>query len=137
MHPICWLHISDIHLTARDVWSQDIVLRALCDHMARQRGSGTAADFIMVTGDLAFSGKVEEYALAAGFLDALSAASGVPRRLMFTIPGNHDVDRDRQKLCFVGARASLENQSRVDALLTGGEDLETLLKRQENYRRFE
>ena len=137
MRPVCWLHISDIHLSASAAWSQDVVLTAMCKQIKEQRALGTVTDFILVTGDIAFSGKSEEYALAAEFLDALCAASGVPKERVFCIPGNHDIDRDRQLLCFRGARATLSDPSRVDAVLEGGEDLETLLKRQENYRRFQ
>ncbi|MGH8728756.1 MAG: metallophosphoesterase family protein [Burkholderiales bacterium] len=137
MRSICWLHISDIHLRERDAWSQDVVLKAMCDHIAHQRALGTTADFILVTGDIAFSGKAGEYALAAGFFDALGAAAAIPKERIYCVPGNHDIDRDRQRLCFQGARAALHDQNRIDALLAGGEDLETLLKRQENYRQFQ
>lgn len=137
VRPICWLHISDIHMRVCDAWSQDVVLKAMCEHIQRQRSDGTAADFILATGDIAFSGKTDEYALAATFFNALSTASGVPKERIFCIPGNHDIDRDRQKMCFLGARASLQDQNRTDALLATGEDLETLLKRQESYRRFQ
>lgn len=104
MRPICWLHISDIHMSARDAWSQDVVLTAMCGQIKQQRAKGEAADFILVTGDLAFSGKAGEYALVAEFFDALCAASGVPKERMFCVPGNHDIDRDRQILCLLGAR---------------------------------
>ncbi len=137
MRPIYWLHISDIHARRSDAWSQDVVLTAMCEHIARQRANGTSADFILATGDLAFSGKASEYALAAEFFDALSTASGVPKEHIFCIPGNHDIDRDRQNLCFRGARASLQDQNRIDSMLEAGDDLETLLKRQENYRGFQ
>jgi hypothetical protein len=124
-------------MRARDAWSQDVVLKALCDQVARGRAEGQESDFIVATGDIADAGKAEEYALAASFFDELSAASGVPKERVFCIPGNHDVDRGRHKLCFLGARAHLQNQTLVDALLAGGEDLETLLKRQENYATFQ
>jgi 3',5'-cyclic AMP phosphodiesterase CpdA len=137
MRSISWLHISDIHMSARNAWSQDVVLTAMCDHIGRQRAGGTAADFILATGDLAFSGRADEYTLVAEFFDALSSASGVTKERIFCIPGNHDIDRGRQHLCFLGARASLQDQNRIDTLLTAGEDLETLLKRQENYRHFQ
>lgn len=138
MRAICWLHVSDIHLRACDAWSQDVVLGAMCDRIREQRREGhVTPDFIVATGDIAFSGKSSEYALAADFFDALSAASGVFKDRIFCIPGNHDIDRERQKLCFLGARQSLQNQSKIDELLAGGEDLETLLKRQENYRNFQ
>jgi len=137
MRSICWLHISDIHMRASDAWSQDVVLTAMCDHIAQQRAEDCAVDFILATGDLASSGKADEYVLAAKFFDALSTASGVPKERIFCIPGNHDIDRERQNLCFLGARTSLRDQNRIDALLTSGEDLKTLLKRQENYRNFQ
>ena len=45
--------------------------RAMCEHIERQRAEGTVPDFILMTGDLASSGKEDEYALASGFFDAL------------------------------------------------------------------
>jgi len=136
MLPICWLHISDIHVRERDSWSQDVVLTAMCEHITRQCDKGITPDFILATGDLAFSGKVDEYALVADFFDALSKASGVSKERIFCIPGNHDIDRDRLKTCFSGTRMFLKDQNRIDGLLEAGEDMDTLLKRQENYRDF-
>jgi predicted phosphodiesterase len=137
MRPICWLHISDIHMRPRDAWSQDVVLQALADDIQRRRRDNLP-DFILVSGDLAFSGKAEEYALIPTFFDALSAASGVPRERIFCIPGNHDIDRERQKLAFIGARVLLQDQNRTDALLSpeSRQDLSGLLQRQEHYHRF-
>ena len=45
MRPICWLHISDIHMRARDAWSQDVVLTAMCEQIKQQLAKGVAADF--------------------------------------------------------------------------------------------
>lgn len=137
VRPICWLHTSDVHMRESAVWSHDIVLKAMCEDIARQRREGTSADFILATGDLAFSGKAEEYKLAESFFDAVSTASGVPKDRIFCIPGNHDIDRERQKMCFRGVRKFIESQNQIDLLLSGGEDIETLLKRQENYRKFQ
>lgn len=105
MRPICWLHMSDIHMNARDAWSQDVVLRAMSERIEKLRREGLEPDFILVTGDLAFSGKADEYGLVAEFFDAVSTASGVPRERMFCVPGNHDIDRGRQKLAFHGGRS--------------------------------
>jgi predicted phosphodiesterase len=137
VRPICWLHVSDIHMRVSTAWSQDVVLRAMCENIARKRTEGVSFDFILATGDLAFSGKADEYKLVAEFFDALSAASGVPKAKIFCIPGNHDIERDRQKMCFRGARGSLQSQNHIDLLLSPGDDLETLLKRQEAYRSFQ
>ena len=137
MRPICWLHISDIHMRVSDAWSQDVVLKAMCDDTARQRKGGMSLDFILATGDLAFSGHADEYKLVASFFDALIGAAGVPREPIFCIRGNHDIDRERQRMCFLGARNFAQSPNQIDVLLSPGEDLETLLKRQENYRNFQ
>ena len=136
MRPICWLHISDIHLTRREVWSQDVVLRAMCEQIESQRADGVVPDFVLMTGDIASTGKDEEYALASDFFDALSAASDVPTGLIFCIPGNHDVDRSLYPVCFAGARTVLHNQTHVDSLLAPSDDLQILLLRQRSYRGF-
>jgi hypothetical protein len=57
VRPITWLHISDFHLRDRDAWSQDVVLRAMCEAIARQRGEGTRLDFVLATGDVPYAGK--------------------------------------------------------------------------------
>ena len=126
MRPIAWLHISDLHLKASDVWSQDVVLKAMCDDIERMRHAGGWFDFILVSGDLAFSGGATEYGLIETFLDALCGAAGVPKECVFTIPGNHDVDRNKQKMCFAGVRHVVQSQSRVDSFLASNEDLGTL-----------
>ena len=137
VRPICWFHTSDVHMRVSAAWSHDVVLKAMCEDIAQQRKEGTSADFILATGDLAFSGKADEYKLAAGFFEAISAASGVPKDRIFCIPGNHDIDRERQKMCFLGVRKFAESQNQIDMMLAPGEDIVTLLKRQENYRNFQ
>lgn len=138
VRPISWLHVSDVHLRPRDAWEQDLVLRAMCDDI-RSRRDTCAADFVLLSGDLAFSGKSAEYEIAAAFLDALSEACGVPTARIYCVPGNHDVDRDRQRMAFIGARATLCDQNRTDAFLapSSHEELQTLLRREEGYRTFQ
>ena len=138
MRPITWLHLSDVHLRPRDAWQQDLVLRAMCADI-RNRRDTLALDFVLLSGDLAFSGKPEEYEIAATFLDALSEACGVPTASIYCVPGNHDIDRDRQRMAFTGTRATLQDQNRIDAFLAlaSREELETLLRREEGYRTFQ
>ena len=137
MRPICWLHISDFHITEDNSWSQDVVLSAMCNKIEQQHSQGVKTDFILATGDLAYSGKAEQYTLVASFFDQLSQSSGVAKERIFCVPGNHDINRNRQYFCFLGARSYLVDQSRVDVLLTPQEDLKNLLLRQEAYRKFQ
>ena len=111
MHPIRWLHISDIHMRPRDAWEQDVVLRAMCADIERQRAE-LAIHFVLVSGDLAYSGKPEEYALVGQFFHALATAAGVQAERIYCIPGNHDIDRSRQSFCFRGARAALQDANK-------------------------
>ena len=137
MRPITWLHISDIHLRSDKKWSQDVVLKAMCKNIEEQRAAGNELDFVLMTGDIAFSGNTEEYKLAESFFEDFQVASGVPKERIFCVAGNHDIDRTRQSMCFRGARAELHDPNQVDILLEGGENLETLLMRQGNYRHFQ
>ena len=137
MREIVWLQVSDIHMRQHDEWSQDIVLRAMAESIRQRCSQGLTLDFILATGDLAFSGKKEEYDLVERFFDELVSASGVPKERIFCIPGNHDVNRDRQRLCFQGARSALTGPNAVDPVLApDNDDLATLTQRQEGYRAF-
>lgn len=93
--PIRFLHISDLHLRPGRVkrYDQDRVLKGLLDFLERDRES-FPLDLILVTGDLAQSGKAEEYALVSEFLSMLMKNSSVPTEHVFVVPGNHDIDRD-------------------------------------------
>ena len=116
MRPITWLHVSDFHLRESHAWPQDVVLKAMSSGIEARRKEGTTFDFILATGDLAFAGKAPEYELGAAFFDNLTASAGVPRERIFCIPGNHDVQRDRQTMAFTGARQKLESQNEVVVL---------------------
>jgi hypothetical protein len=121
----------------RDEWSQDLVLRAMADSIRERCSRGLTVDFILVTGDLASSGRKEEYKLVEHFFDELASASRISKERIFCIPGNHDVNRDRQKLCFRGARTELTSPNTVDPVIApGSDDLATLMQRQEAYQAF-
>lgn len=92
--PIRFLHISDLHLrpAAGKKYEQGRVLAGLFALLERERDA-TPLDLIFVTGDLAQSGRAEEYVLVVELLTRLMAATGVPRERVFVVPGNHDVDR--------------------------------------------
>lgn len=87
------LHLSDIHIKS----TRDPILK---------RGKNIAASvfsllpsasrvFIVVSGDIAFSGQAQQYALAATFFDEIRTAiveeADVPVSFI-VVPGNHDCD---------------------------------------------
>jgi hypothetical protein len=109
----------------------------MCTSIDRRCKEAGGLDFILATGDLAFSGKAEEYQLARVFLDEVLRVTQLPRERIFFIPGNHDVNRDRQKMCFSGARHVLQSENAIDDFLGSPEEVATLLQRQESYYEFQ
>jgi 3',5'-cyclic AMP phosphodiesterase CpdA len=92
--PLKWLHISDFHFKGGDPYDRDVVLGALVRSVGKYRGRGVRADLIFATGDVAHSGKPNEYEAATAFFDALLDAAQVEKSRLFIVPGNHDVDRE-------------------------------------------
>lgn len=133
-----WLHISDLHLErGQSEWSHKVVLRALLSDVATRVKEDIRPHFILVSGDLAFAGLREEYVLVEAFLDDLRSAVNLPREKVFCIPGNHDNNISVQKTCHVGAQQVLTSPQEVDRFLADKDERETLLKRQQEFRRFE
>lgn len=86
-----WLHISDVHECKREGYHRT----AMHDEIiATVKAADKKPDFVFFTGDLAFSGSREEYAcLLDRFLSPLRDALS-PDCPIFTVPGNHDVNRE-------------------------------------------
>ena len=93
------LHFSDIHFKSpecnnldtdpntsiRDKLSLDIQQRCSLDDKN--------VDAILITGDIAFAGKQEEYDTASNWIDQLCEETGCKKEDVYVVPGNHDVDR--------------------------------------------
>lgn len=90
------VHLSDIHFTraSGNVHDVDQTVR---DELLRDVEAVTkklgAANGVLVTGDIAFSGKKEEYQHAAEWLRKVCEAVGCEEQKVAVVPGNHDVDR--------------------------------------------
>jgi predicted phosphodiesterase len=109
--PVTRLHISDLHVRTGDSYDRDVVFRALvrCVRGFREK-KGRTPDLIFTTGDIGYSGRADEYAIATKFFDELLEAAGLDRRRLYVVPGNHDVDRDAGS----GLRMEFDAQSDVD-----------------------
>lgn len=133
---ISWLHLSDFHLRANLEWSQDVVLRSLLEDVTARYSGPQAPDLLFVTGDVAFSGKAEEYRVAEDFIRTLQAATSVPPERLFIVPGNHDIDRSLEEDAFRGVRGALSNELEVDRFLSNDARRRTLFRRQVEFRSF-
>lgn len=89
------LHLSDIHFRRHENGDPDEELRNELERDAARLIKRIGhVDGVLVTGDIAFSGKAREYDIAAEWLDRLCGLIGCPIQDVWVIPGNHDVDRD-------------------------------------------
>jgi predicted phosphodiesterase len=95
---LTFLHLSDIHfvrgfsgVSAYDV--DEVVRNELVRDAKRLLPTLGSLDGILVTGDIAFAGKAEEYEIALKWLAEVSGALGCEPEYVWCVPGNHDVDQ--------------------------------------------
>jgi predicted phosphodiesterase len=94
---LSFIHLSDIHFNkySSDYYDIDSDLRneILLDIEASAKSQLMNVKGVLVCGDIAFSGKEEEYKIALDFLSELCARLEIPESMVFCVPGNHDVDQ--------------------------------------------
>lgn len=108
------LQLSDIHFGQEKKGEGahlDDVRRQLLADLATLLGASKALDLILISGDIAFSGKKQEYDRAVEWLDDLIAVGRCDENAILTIPGNHDVDVDLISLSAKQVHVQLRNSS--------------------------
>ena len=94
-----FIHFSDIHFKSPhcndpdsdpDIKIRDAVLQ---DIQKMIDINGEPVDGILITGDIAFAGREDEYSAARGWLTEVSSEFNIPDDRIYVVPGNHDVDR--------------------------------------------
>lgn len=96
---IAFVHLSDIHFGQERggtvVVHDDAKARLVEDIDARvQELPEKKAAGVIITGDIAYAGKADEYKAAAAWLDKVAAAAKCKITDIMVVPGNHDIDRD-------------------------------------------
>ena len=97
---IAFIHLSDIHFGQEKGGTLEIhndAKERLVEDVARavKRLPGGIASGIIISGDIAYAGKHDEYADAGQWLDRVAKAAGCAITDIQVVPGNHDIDRDR------------------------------------------
>lgn len=140
-----FLHLSDIHFGLEKggtLVKHESVRNALISDvktLAEKRGP---ASRVLVTGDVSYSGKHDEYKTATEWLEKLTVACGCDETHVSTIPGNHDCDlsaiTNQAKMIYAQFRLSTPEQ--VQANLHGisqdGEASNPFLPKLTAYREF-
>lgn len=95
---LSFVHLSDIHFNkySGDPYDVDNDLRSMLLYDVRENfhKSIDSCNGILICGDIVFSGKEKEYAIASEFLRTLCDKLGLPDSSVYCVPGNHDVDQD-------------------------------------------
>ncbi len=141
--PAIFVHVSDIHFGQErdhDLHIHNDVKQQLIADAAEvvgALGSGSAQG-ILVTGDIAYSGKAEQYDEAGQWLDELASAIGCEIHQVQMVPGNHDMDRDKLS---VGGNSILDyiragGPAEYEKVISNDNDRATLFSRFEAYGRF-
>lgn len=94
---LIFLHLSDIHFSKRcgSTYDPDLDLRReLVTDAFRVKEQVKFCSGILVSGDIAFGGKPDEYKIAGGWLREVSKTLDCPEEAVWVVPGNHDIDRD-------------------------------------------
>ena len=138
---VTWIHLSDLHFRLppahtedREPYDSRIVLSALLDDVAGQVAEHhLQPDFIVVTGDVAFSGKSEEYELAGRFFDDLLEIVHLGKERLFIVPGNHDVDRSQVTLSMRETGDAIQDRSMANDVLAARERRGEMMARFQGY----
>jgi formylglycine-generating enzyme required for sulfatase activity/predicted phosphodiesterase len=120
-----WLHLSDWHQRGPDFDRQVVRDALLADLRDRAKLNPALAevDFVIFSGDAAWSGKAEEFKAAREvFFDPVMSVlteGGQPPNKLFLVPGNHDLSRDYiEEMLPPGLQKPLDNDEQVQKWLT-------------------
>lgn len=97
---IRYLHLSDLNITGKasdnsaNTFNLSLVTGSMITKIKDFKELKDGIDFIIITGDLAYSGKAEEFDAAEKFCTELLNSCGLTNEQIFIVPGNHDLDRD-------------------------------------------
>ncbi|MGV8174961.1 MAG: metallophosphoesterase family protein, partial [Methanothrix sp.] len=123
MSGITWLHLSDWHQKGID-FDRRVVRDALIRDIEKRTDINFALskiDFIVFSGDMAFSGKPEEYTAAkVELLEPILKAAGLSPDKLFVVPGNHDLDRNKLDIVLKGLLKLLDPYEQVKEWLDDG-----------------
>jgi 3',5'-cyclic AMP phosphodiesterase CpdA len=96
---VAFIHLSDIHfgqerggvVVVHDDAKARLIedLAAMVERLPERKAAG-----VIITGDIAYGGKSDEYKIAADWLDKVAATAKCDITDIMVVPGNHDIDRD-------------------------------------------
>ena len=99
MSKVAFVHLSDIHFSHAVVGGEydldsDLRNELERDAVTVRKALDVPITGVLVTGDIAYAGKQKDYQTAAVWLSQFCSLVETAEENVWTVPGNHDVDRD-------------------------------------------
>jgi len=139
VNTITWLHLSDLHFQITEEASLDrnVVLKGLLEDLrGLEESHDLSPDFILISGDIAYSGINDEYKLAGRFFDDLLEVTELSKERLLVVPGNHDVDRSLISQVAKTAISSLDSRNMMEGVLIDAQDRSLILRKFNGYSNF-
>jgi predicted MPP superfamily phosphohydrolase len=142
---VTWLHLSDLHLCEPHNGPDRfrVLTELLRDLEALRDKERLEPDLLFVTGDLAYGnlGKKErslpsQYDEVERFLRRVRKTFSIPRRHVFLVPGNHDVNRAKADPLLTAWAKKADLRKIEDMVRDGDGRWPAFLERLRDYRRF-
>ena len=141
-----FLHLSDIHFSdcddSPDTDLDSAVRERMLQDIRKMHDQLGDMDAVLVVGDIAAKGERADYDAAASFLDRTCELVGLAADQVVCVPGNHDIDRNKQGALHEAARFQLRRiEARkisevLQGLLREEDGRETLLRPLREYNNF-
>jgi len=137
MSKVSWLHLSDMHISAKGTFDQKLIHEAFINDLADQlNNQNIMLDFIFFTGDVTLTASNEDYKFALTFFERLCKRIGFDKKNLFIVPGNHDVNRYQVSKVLDDNRRKLETREDIRGIFDNEELLDRYLARFDNYSQF-
>ncbi|MVX65796.1 hypothetical protein GKZ28_19130 [Clostridium chromiireducens] len=134
MDKVRWLHISDIHFNFQNYDTK--LLREKIIDKIKEKGKNYYK-YLFITGDLLFKYENDgDFSEVELFLNKLINISGIQKKNIFMVPGNHDVKRDKNTSYEIDG--IIENAEKIKEKVEKMPDYVyiRLMERQNKYIRF-
>jgi formylglycine-generating enzyme required for sulfatase activity/predicted phosphodiesterase len=141
---IRFLHLSDLHFTcsrkAGDKWATgsfnaDFVTKSLVEFL-KKRSEEVTFDFIIITGDLAFSGEKDQYEVVKLFCNNLLTSTYLTADNLFIVPGNHDVMRSSANVNILKYSSLYTDQDAITSIIQDPVPLNMYTSKFDNFNEF-
>lgn len=139
MSGLTWLHLSDWHQGGNE-FDREVVLQKLLEDIEKRLRISPEleqVDFVIFSGDVAYSGRHDQYETAKDLLfqPLLDACELGPDRL-FIVAGNHDLNRDDFELLPHELNSPLASSDKVNYWLTDSRRRSHLLEPFRHFKDF-